>query len=201
MPASRHTVQLFDDLESLADGLRTFIHQGLVRGERVLVVTAAARWQLTAAKLTRRGVDVDESIASKRLAVHDSVDMLKQISKRGRPDRDLFDETIGTLVRKLRSRGAPLRVYGDIVDLLAADDDFAGALQLENLWNELMGREPVNLLCGYFAVNFGDTRTAKELRLICCSHTHVRSHPRDVLGSYLAKINGGQAPALSHVAD
>ena len=77
----------------------------------------------------------------------------------------------------------------EIVDLLAVQGNFAGAQLLENLWNELHARMPFTLFCGYSSENFGDPLTAGSLRSICRSHSHVRSNPNDLLGSFLLRTH------------
>jgi hypothetical protein len=196
--ATEHIVQLFDDQQSLAHAVAAFLRDGLSAGDTHLVVMAPARFQATARRLRRLGVDVEEAIKAGRLTFRDAATTLKQLIRNGRPDPALFDATAGTLVRQLRPRRGRLRIYGEMVDLLAAEGDFEAAEQLEELWNDLGERESFTLLCGYSSVNFGDPRTGDALRLICRSHSHVRSSPRDLLGSYLVKAHGGQASRRSH---
>jgi hypothetical protein len=62
-------------------------------------------------------------------------------------------------------------VYGEIVELLAAREDFAGAVALEELWNGLARRYPFTLLCGYSAAHFADPTRAGALEAICATHT------------------------------
>lgn len=59
-----------------------------------------------------------------------------------------FNQNAGELVRNLRMRG-PLRVYGEIVDLLWSKGDREVALDLEMFWNRLQARVDFELLCSY----------------------------------------------------
>jgi hypothetical protein len=183
--SSQHLVQLFDSADSLADAVAGFLRQGFLEDDALLVVIARQHWNAVAEQLRATGVAIDAATASGQLVVRDSADTLKSFMRRGSPDRDLFDASVGSLVRQQAARGGRLRVYGDMVDLLAAEAEFNAAQVLENLWNELGERESMTLFCGYAAVHFGDPRTAEALRLICRSHSHVRSNPQDVLGSFL----------------
>jgi hypothetical protein len=191
--SSRHIVQLFDDRESLAEALSSFAAGGLDAGETVLLVLRSDHWTLTARHLAALGVDCDRVVESGRLTGLDAAETLAGFWRRGRPDSHIFDASVSVLVRSLIARGAPLRVYGEMVDLLAAEGDFTGAQRLEDLWNRLGAQVPFTLFCGYMAVNFGDSRTAGSLRAICRLHSHVRANPSDMLGSFLLERSRGPA--------
>jgi hypothetical protein len=97
----------------------------------------------------------------------------------------LFDEVVGSTVRKLTSDDGSVRVYGDMVDILAAEGEFIAAQRLEELWNELGERQQFKLLCGYAAVNFAGAAAGKALRHICDLHDDAHASSDDALSSYL----------------
>ena len=182
---TEHLVQLFDTEESHADAVSAFLHGGFVRSETLLVVMDQQRWYSVAMRLSSRGVPVDEAMQSGRLTVRDVAQTLKLFMRRGRPDRTLFEDSVGAMIRGLTARGVPLRVYGEMVNVLAAEGDYRAAHELEELWNELGRHSAFRLFCGYAAAHFGDPRTAATLRRICESHSQVLSSPQDVLSSFL----------------
>jgi hypothetical protein len=182
---SEHLVQLFDSDESLADAIGAFLHEGFVRGETLLAVMEEQRWYGVAMRLSSRGVPVDEVMRSGQLTVRAAAETLKTFMRLGRPDRHMFEDSVGALIRDLSGRGAPLRIYGEMVNLLAAAGDYRAAHELEELWNDLGRRSAYRLFCGYAAAHFGDPGTLGALRRICASHSQVLSSPQDVLGSFL----------------
>ncbi len=182
---SAHLVQLFDSDESLADGVARFLHEGLVRNEQMLAVMNEERWYGVAMRLSRLGSSADEALQRGDLIVRSAKDTLSAFMYHGRPHPQLFAETVGDLVSALANAGRPLRIYGEMVDVLAAQGDYAIALELEQLWNQLAEQHRFTLFCGYSATHFGDPRNAGDLRRICQAHTGVRAHPHDVLGSFL----------------
>jgi hypothetical protein len=192
--SSEHLVQLFDTTDSLAETVAEFLAAGVVEGQRLLVVAMPDHWSAIASAMRAAGVDADAATASGQLTRLDAADTLRLFMRRGRPDRDRFDASVGRLVRELASHGQPLRIYGEMVNLLATEANMDGALQLEELWNALAETCAFTLFCGYSAVNFGDPRSAEALRRICQSHSHVRTHPRDPLGSFLTDTHHIQAP-------
>ena len=198
MPAnapSTHTAQLFDDAKSRSDALVGFVRQGLEDGDSVVVVAIREHWQQAATPLLRRGLQLDADIASYRLRVYDANEMLGRFTIENRVDRMLFDQVVGERVRRLRSRARRLRIYGEMVDLLAGSGDFANALRLEEMWNDLLREELADLFCGYSSIHFGDPRHSASLSQICRTHSCLRSSPHDKLGSHLLQPHIGSIDA------
>lgn len=183
---SAHLVQLFDELDSLADGVAAFLHDGWKQGTSLLVAAKAANWSATAARLEARGCPVLETIASGRLVVLDAATTLATFMRAGEPDPGLFDDHVGSLVRRLTSEcTAGLRVYGEMVEILAEQSHFAAAIQLEDLWNDLGRHCSFTLLCGYCSAHFADSATDDHLKTIRSRHTSASAKPTDLLGSWL----------------
>lgn len=187
---SEHLVQLFDDQESLADHVSAFLLEGWKRREPLLVVARPAHWAAIRPFLEEHGCDVD-GFGAGRLVVLDAAAALSAFLQNGRPVRDRFLAAIGVTVGTLSDRfGEPLRIYGEMVDILAAQGELASALQLEELWNELGSRYPMKLLCGYASGHFGDPRTASALRDICAAHGGASAPRTDLLAAWLLSGRG-----------
>lgn len=180
-----HLAQFFDSVESQVGEVSRYIANGLAAGDRVVVVLHERRWDAVSKRLRMAGHDPDDAQQSGALIVRETGSMLRLLTRRGRPDPELFDQHVGHLVRTLEQRGAHLRIYGEIVDYLAVRGDYRSAIQLEELWNGLAERHTFTLFCGYSSVSFGDPRRADTLKSICCVHSHVRADERDPLASFL----------------
>lgn len=183
-----HFVQLFDTPDSLQDTVAAYVAQGLDRAELVLVATSAPRWNAIGSLLTSLGRRPAAAIGRGDLVVIDSTTVVRELLVSGAPDAKQFDAIVGTLLHRLAGGGRALRVYGDLVDTLAADGDFAGAQQLEGLWNRLGVSERFTLLCGYSAAHFGNPQSARALRQICRCHSEVLTGPADDLGNWLVDV-------------
>jgi hypothetical protein len=181
----RHSTQLFDDRDSRAAAVSAFFANGWRVGDTLLIVASAFHWVAISERLEALGVPVMEAIESGRLVVRDARETLAGFHHHERLDGERFDATVGQLVSTLAARGARVRIFGEMVDLLAGAGDYAGAEQLEALWNDLAQREPFVLFCGYSAASFGDPRSRAALRRICAAHEHVHTDPADLLGSFL----------------
>lgn len=194
--ASEHIVRLFDTSEALAIELSTFVDNGLNSGKTVLVVATAAHWAAALDHLHAVGAPIAEAIGDGRLLVLDAAETLASFMGAGSPDPVLFENTVGSLVRRLTAATGEIHVYGEMVDLLAATGDFRAAHELEELWNRLGAECPYTLLCGYTAVHFGHPRSTSALELICRSHTCVQMSAPGQLSNYLitkALGNAGSA--------
>jgi hypothetical protein len=184
--SSEHTVQLFDEPESLVAALSDFLVEGWRRGDTILVVAKPANWAMTAPELEARGCPVAETIASGRLVVLDAATTLATFMANGDPDLEKFTETVGTLVQKLCADSpAGLTVYGEMVDILVGQGNFQGAEQLESMWNELSGTCSFRILCGYSSSHFGGEHTAAHLQEICGLHQSASARSTDLLGTWL----------------
>ena len=85
---------------------------------------------------------------------------------------DYFAEVIAEA--RASGSGGPLRIYGELADLLCRQDNYAAALELEGLASQLLSAEPEALiLCGYAAENFGTEEGAAQFGRICARHDHV----------------------------
>ena len=66
------------------------------------------------------------------------------------PNAGRFEDTMNPIIdRAAGSRKRRVRAYGEMVDVLWRNDQRAGAVSLEILWNQLIARRKCSLLCGY----------------------------------------------------
>ncbi len=183
---TEHLMQLFDDARSRAETVAEFLFEGWQRGEPLLVVARPETWARTSRELVARGCPVDEVISSARLVVLDAAATLEPILRNGQPVAERFRTQVSAVVNRMHAEsGSPLRIYGEMVDILAAQGEFAAAHALEPLWNDLGASCSFTLLCGYASGHFGDARTTNVLRAICKEHDRATAEPNDLLGSWL----------------
>jgi hypothetical protein len=186
---SAHVVQLFDSDESLAQSVAQFFGEGLLRNDTMLAVMDEERWYSVAMRLSASGCPIDDALRFGRMIVRSADDTLKTFMRRDRPNQPLFNASVGELVSRLAASHRPVRIYGEMVNVLAAQGEYSAAHELEEFWNELGTQKEFRLFCGYSAAHFGDPRNADVLRSICASHTEVISDPQDVLGSFLVSAS------------
>jgi signal transduction histidine kinase len=90
------------------------------------------------------------------------------------PDVGAFRSTIGGLIDDLASSigGAPLHVYGGLLDMLWATGKVDAVLRLEQLWSELGRDRGFDLVCGYRLGAFGSGDDTPAFETICAHHTN-----------------------------
>jgi hypothetical protein len=184
-----HSCQLFDGSDTTASAVAGYFRDGLAQGETLLGVMRPETWSSTVQCLRKLDVDALALLTSGQLTVLDAAATLAAFRRGGNVDRQLFDDSVAVLVRSLGVEGRRLRVYGEMVDILAAEGDYRSALRLEEFWNDLRSSERFILFCGYSAVNFGSPAAADALQQTCRAHTHVRTNPRDVLAAFLLQAS------------
>lgn len=168
----------------MADTVSAFLMTGFQRGEPLLIVATPEHRELLARKLTEAGLNVREATVANRLVMLDAVQCLEKFMRQDVPSGIAFDEVVGSLVARL-SNGRRVRIYGEMVDVLAARGNYKAAQQLEYLWNDLGRRESYTLFCGYASGHFGDPKTAKVLADICAAHSDLHRKGDDLLAEYL----------------
>ncbi len=172
---TNHLVQFYEDDEFLAAAVAKFFAEGVSTDDLFLVVATEAHRQAIQRRLGDAGFDVAQALASGRLTMLDARESLAKFMRDGVPDAALFEREIGSLVNQRASRGARLRVYGEMVDVLWREGQRNAAIGLEELWNDLQCRHAFTLLCAYAMASFYKEPVA--LQRVCAVHTHVIDEP------------------------
>jgi len=180
-----HSVQLFDSHESAANALTRFVSEGFTKGDQMLLVVRLDDWNRAAVNLTQEGAPLSDAISSGQLVVRDSVRTLNALLVDEMPVAERFENVLASLVRECAARRGGFRVYGDMVDLLAAEGRFDAATRLEELWNSLRDRLPFTLFCGYSSGHFCTAASNEALQRIRCLHSDESCDPRDFVANQL----------------
>ena len=170
-----HFVQFYEDESFLASVVSEFLTEGLSRGEPVVVIATAEHRSTFLARLRDAGVDVARARHEGRLTFLDARETLNKFMDGLTPNRQRFQSVVGAVIeRSLRGRPEqPVRAYGEMVDLLWKDGNTAGAIRLEELWNDLATDYRFSLLCAYSMANFYRASDTEPFRDICRQHSRV----------------------------
>lgn len=167
-----HFVELYDDDASLIDSVRTFVAVGVSEGDAAIVVATpshreAIEWEL------RRSIDLEAARDQGVFQSLDAEETLALFMDGDAPDPARFERVLGDII-ELASRGGTrkVRVFGEMVAVLWAQENVTAALALEDLWNRLAKSHRFRLFCGYpsHAFEEGDLT---PLGSVCNRHTHV----------------------------
>lgn len=144
-----HVVHFYDHEETLALAVADFLGAGLVRGGPALVVATPAHQDAIACVLQAAGIDLEAARAEQRYIELDAEELLSRFTVNGDVDVAGFNATVPAVVSGLAGRGEPVRVYGEMVDLLWRRGNVQAAHDLEMLWNSIGAGRDFALLCGY----------------------------------------------------
>ena len=185
-----HAVQFYENDSSLIQSLVRHVAPALVAGDTVIIIATGEHRQALDRELESRGIVLAAALTSQRYVVLDSAETLQKFLVEDWPDPAKFERVIGRLVEQAEasSRGHRLFLFGEMVARLWAEGKHEATLRLEELWNELAGRHPFFLLCGYPMEDFNRSEHTAHIFSICGEHTHV--NPGD---NYHSNGNGHQA--------
>jgi hypothetical protein len=182
---SDHAVQLFDTAESVGDTVAAFLSEGVTTGDALLVVARGIHLEAITSALAHRHIPVQQLIDSGQLKMLDAVAVLRQLLLYGMPEEERFSRIVGDLVRSLVADGRHLRIYGEMVDVLAEQMEFAAVVRLEELWNALSDSLSITLLCGYASAHFAPDSASERLREVGSCHDRVVKGQSDMLGNWI----------------
>jgi MEDS: MEthanogen/methylotroph, DcmR Sensory domain len=170
-----HLVHFYEPGSEFNSNIASFIADALYEGEVALVIAPVERLNGVHNALEERGIDCREAIKRGRVEFLEASEMLDKFMYAGRPDPAAFERTVGEKVREMLSRrqATTLRAYGEMVGVLWVDGNDTGAVELENLWNELLADLPVSLYCGYPMESFDAPVWTDTMEDVLAAHTHA----------------------------
>jgi hypothetical protein len=173
--ATPHAVRLYRDDAELSGAVVPFVAEGVERREPVVVVATAEHVSSLRSGLAARGWKPARLEAEGRLLIADADETLPTILMGGVPSPDAFDRTAGELLDRAEAaaEGRPVRVFGEMVDVLCRRGDSRGAAVLEELWNRLRATRTFSLLCSYRVDLFDVDVQGSLLPDVCRAHTRV----------------------------
>ena len=173
---SGHVVQFYEQSPYLIDRVSSFIAPGLKAGEAAIVIATSEHREMVGVQLGARGIDVIEMRKHGAYVDLDAAETMSKFMVDGQPDRKRFVEVIGGTITQVRpkARFPIVRAYGEMVALLWAQGRQDAAINLEELWNDLLGHHPFSLMCGYPIEGLGNPDSPTVQKMMA---THTKAHP------------------------
>ncbi|MGH7659591.1 MAG: MEDS domain-containing protein [Vulcanimicrobiaceae bacterium] len=135
----KHFVQFYGkDETALIDSVQSFLADGLKGDSPGIVIATNDHLEKFRDALS----------GHRNVLFLDAHEALAKFMAGGKPNRALFDATIGKAVRE-RAPSGYLHAYGEMVAVLWEAGNQDAAIRLEELWNELLASVPFALYCGY----------------------------------------------------
>ncbi|HEY8286233.1 MAG TPA: GAF domain-containing protein [Chloroflexota bacterium] len=173
MDPPEHFVQFYDVDAFLLDAVKDFVGATLRAGDAAVVIATAAHRSGLEDRLRADGLDLDATQADGRYVFLDADEMLAFIMDEGRPEPGRFTDVVGGVIRRASEGGRRVRAFGEMVALLAVEGNYAAAVRLEELWNDLRARLPFALFCAYPLESLNGETGAAAIGDVCAAHARV----------------------------
>ena len=173
-----HAVHFYEHDQEIVARIAELVGAGLAAGDPVVVIATRSHLDAVTSLCADRRIDARGAARAGDLLLLDAEETLAELLVDGQPSAARFAERLGARVKQLAERtGRPIRAFGEMVDLLSLRGDIEAAIRLEELWNGLLEREDVRLLCAYslsgFSASDGDAHDR-----VCALHTDERTTRR-----------------------
>ncbi len=172
---TNHAVQFYDSKDFLSGFVTNFVAAALRARAPVVIIARDSLRKTFVESHGGLGFDLNAACESGQLGLYDAAEVLATFMMGGRPDRALFRDCIGEMVRKATASRprVRLRIYGEMVDVLWSGGHHEAAVELEELWNDLARDHSFSLLCAYDMGGFGHAGQEAQFEAICRAHTSV----------------------------
>lgn len=171
----RHEVAFYPDDASVLDGYARFIEPALSAGNAVIVVVTDSHRPSLVRRLEADGVDVTASIQQGSYLSMDAGEAMSMLTVNGIPDPTRCTKVIGDVATRaakgIRTKNGRVMACGEIAPTMLFNGDAEGAIQLEQLWDEITRGYGVHTHCGYLW-NAGE-ESALIFDRICAEHSAV----------------------------
>ena len=173
MSDTEHFVQFYEADGFLLNSLSGFIGNAISSGEGAIVVATKAHRQGLDELLQANGLDVVSHKASGRYVSLDASETLSKFMVNGAPDGERFKEVLGGVIASVTDGRSRIRAFGEMVGVLWVEGNYAGAIRLEELWNELKKVHSFSLFCAYPMNQFGGEQFIEPHSNVCSVHSRV----------------------------
>ncbi|HLZ90272.1 MAG TPA: MEDS domain-containing protein [Candidatus Acidoferrum sp.] len=166
-----HLVYPHTDDAHLAEAVGLFASTGLRQGEAAILIMTAGHRKPIRERLQREGFNLRELESSGQLVCASAEELIPTFLIDSIIDEHRFKTTFGAIIEKARNcngRRRPVRVFGEMVDLLWQSNPRI-TQRIEELWNEVIETHSVPLLCAYSLA--GTKPDAFPDSLLAC-HSH-----------------------------
>jgi hypothetical protein len=172
MAPCEHFVQVYDEDQAFLQTLESFVADGLLAGEAVVVIATPRHLSALNRGLLQRGPAVAAAMRSEQYLALDAEAMLSIFMVDGWPNDELFQGFVHGILGRCSRNGRRVRAFGEMVALLWAQGNCGATVRLEHLWHELCEARNFMLFCAYPKAGFTQD-SADSIREICDAHSRV----------------------------
>lgn len=170
MNRTDHFVQFYESDEFLVNSVAEYFLHGLELDSKCICIATPEHNHKILRALELFGIDPAKAVDRGVLIIRDAYEML-ELFMADRPNANLFDATIGELVRSSTQSSSRVRAFGEMVALLWNEGKHDAAIRLEELWNGLRDERDFSLFCAYPLKGFAKAGLKDPLVQICNRHS------------------------------
>ncbi len=163
-----HIVYPYTDEALVGQAVCLFASAGLRQGEGVVLILSAENYTAYTLRLVTEGHDVDGLTKSGRLVCLIAEDLLAAYMGRGAFEVERFECAVDEIIRacRLTATNGVVRGFGELVGLVW-NVDLGTTISLEQMWNRVIDRHLVSLMCTY------ELKDRKDIpESVRAQHTH-----------------------------
>ncbi len=168
-----HFVQFYETDDFLLNSLSGFVSRGLEVGDACIVVATRAHIDGLEQRLRAAGADLAPAFARGQYVPLDAAETLSKLMVNGRPEFGPVKEVLGEVIARAAEGNRRVRIFGEMVALLWADEKKDAAIHLEGLWNQLHKTHSFSLFCAYPMSGLEDEHVARPLEEVCGAHSQI----------------------------
>lgn len=169
-PCDARIVYSYTEESQVAEAVGVFAIAGIRKNEAILLLMTEAHYDPILRRLRSGGLDVDALTASGQLVCETAESLLSSFMVGGIIDEMICESKLGGLIGKAKAsvEGRSVRVFAEMVSLIW-QSRLGATERLERLWNEMIRKHTVPLLCAYAMAGNGMDALPVALRK-CHSH-------------------------------
>ena len=165
MTTVSHLVQFYESEDSLVELAAAFLADGALAGELLIVIATALHRGGIAAALAAKAPGAD------RFIFFDADETLSSFMAGTTPIDDFMRREIElALTAGGASQQVPIRVYGELADLLIRYGNIETALAAEDFCSSFVKSRAISFLCAHGLENFYEDSTGCLLHEVCVRH-------------------------------
>ena len=169
---NEHLVQFYDTDAFLLDAVSDFIGAAVRAGGTGIIIATLSHRQELDVRLRAYGLDIAAARAQGRYVDLDAAETLSRFVVGGSPEPMRFSKIMGEIIEGAAA-GRHVRIFGEMVSLLALEGDFGGAMRLEELWCTLQEIHQFALFCAYPLECLDQAAQAGFAGDVCNAHSRV----------------------------
>lgn len=174
--SGNQTVQICLNENSQIDLVTSYIKDGLLNGEAVILIAKPELRQILKSKMgafSFNGKNIQELQVQGQIKFFDAESVLSTLRVDGILEEDLFYEGVAMPIYNAKSIYGKVRVFGEMVDILWKERQHDMAIQLESFWKNLFNTQELTFLCTYTLNKLSPNSFDEELERICKYHSHL----------------------------